>query len=126
MDIGYILAEEKIKTSIDKGELDDLPGKGKPLPEDDLAGVSEDLRTSYRMMKNAGVLPEEMKIKKEMVTLEELMNQTQDEKLQEEYKEKLTEKHLHYQSLMDKRRLSSSPAYPKYRGKIQKRFGIRY
>ncbi|SET73433.1 protein of unknown function [Salinibacillus kushneri] len=125
MDIGYILAEEKIKSALDKGELDNLPGKGKPLPKDDLAGMSEDLRTSYRMMKNAGVLPEEMKIKKEMVTLEELINQTQDEKEIEEYKEKLTEKHIHYQSLMDKRRLSSSPAYPKYRGKIQKRFGIR-
>lgn len=60
MDIFRIMAEEKIKEAIRGGEFDHLPGAGKPLPPDDMEGVPEELRMGYRLLKNAGILPEEL------------------------------------------------------------------
>jgi hypothetical protein len=55
------LAERKIAEAIANGELDELPGAGKPLTLDDDALVPEDLRMAYRILKNAGYAPEEVR-----------------------------------------------------------------
>jgi hypothetical protein len=54
------IAEKRIQEAIDRGELDDLPGRGRPVPDDDLALVPEHLRAGYRLLKNAGFLPPEL------------------------------------------------------------------
>ena len=43
-----------------RGDFEDLPGQGKPLNLDDDAMVPEELRTAYRMLKNAGFVPPEV------------------------------------------------------------------
>lgn len=55
------IAERKIAEAIANGELDDLPGAGKPLELDDDALIPEDLRMAYRILKNAGYAPEEIR-----------------------------------------------------------------
>ena len=60
------LAEEKIRTAIDRGDLDDLPGHGKPLELDDNTTVPEELRAAYRLLKNSGYLPPELELRKEI------------------------------------------------------------
>lgn len=50
------LAEVKIQEAIRKEELENLPGKGKPLNLEDLSRVPEDLRVGYILLKNAGVI----------------------------------------------------------------------
>ncbi|GAB6037822.1 DUF1992 domain-containing protein [Fundidesulfovibrio butyratiphilus] len=57
--IAYI-AEQRILEAMEKGEFDNLPGKGKPLDLDDDANVPEDLRMAYKLLKNAGYAPEEL------------------------------------------------------------------
>ncbi|MDR1110403.1 MAG: DUF1992 domain-containing protein [Deltaproteobacteria bacterium] len=54
IDILALVAERKIREAIDKGLLDGLPGAGKPLPDDDLAGLPDDLRLAWRIMRSAG------------------------------------------------------------------------
>jgi Domain of unknown function (DUF1992) len=54
------LVERRIAAAIARGEFDDLPGAGKPLPLDDDALVSEDLRIALRILKNAGFVPPEL------------------------------------------------------------------
>jgi hypothetical protein len=49
-----LLAEQKIAAAISRGELDDLPGAGKPRELDDDALVPEDMRLACRILKNAG------------------------------------------------------------------------
>ncbi len=125
LDIGFILAEEKIKAAIKKGDFDNLPGKGKPLQLEDLSQVPEELRTSYKIMKNAGMLPEEMQIKKEMVTLEDLIRQCENEDLRADYERKLSEKTIRFHTLMEKRKLSASTStFRNYRSKIYRRLGL--
>ena len=55
------LAEQRIAEAIAKGELDELPGEGRPLDLDDDALVPEELRLAYRILKNAGIAPPEVK-----------------------------------------------------------------
>jgi hypothetical protein len=58
--LGFI-AEQRIAEAIANGELDDLPGTGKALELDDDALVPEELRVAYRILKNAGVAPPEVR-----------------------------------------------------------------
>jgi hypothetical protein len=55
------LAERRIAEAIANGELDELPGKGRPLELDDDALVPEDQRVANRVLKNAGAAPPEVK-----------------------------------------------------------------
>jgi hypothetical protein len=72
------LAESKIQAAIANGELDDLPGRGRPLARDDLARVPVELRMGYRILRNAGCLPPELEARKEIARLGALLDATGD------------------------------------------------
>lgn len=75
------IAERKILQAMEEGTLPDLSHwKNKPLPEEDLSNVPPDLRMAYRLLKNAGYLPEEVVLQKEITRLEQLLETCQDEK----------------------------------------------
>ena len=67
------LAEQRIQESIARGELDHLPGAGRPLALDDDALVPEDLRLAYRILKNAGYVPREVQALADIGQLERLV-----------------------------------------------------
>lgn len=73
------LAEERIEQARQRGELDDLPTAGRPLALDDDAMVPPELRAAYRVLKNAGYLPEEMQTRREIHDAEELLRLARDE-----------------------------------------------
>jgi Domain of unknown function (DUF1992) len=64
------LAERRIAEAVSRGELDDLPGAGRPLELDDDALVPEELRLAYRILKNAGFVPPEVEALNEIAQLE--------------------------------------------------------
>ncbi|KOC87411.1 DUF1992 domain-containing protein [Winslowiella iniecta] len=67
------LVEQHIREAQAAGELDQLPGQGKPLILDDDSHVPPELRTSYRLLKNAGYLPPELEMKREAIELDSLL-----------------------------------------------------
>ncbi len=75
-----IVAEMKIAEAIQNGELDNLPGMGKPLPEEDLSHVPQELRMAYHILKNASCLPPEIEDRKEINHLADLLDNCADEK----------------------------------------------
>ena len=56
-----IIAERRIAEAIARGELEGLPGEGRPLELDDNPLVPEELRAAHRILKNAGIAPPEVK-----------------------------------------------------------------
>lgn len=66
-------AEKHILEAQRKGELDRLPGEGKPLELDDDSNVPAELRAGYRLLKNAGYLPPELQQRKEALELADLL-----------------------------------------------------
>lgn len=83
------IAEEKIKRAIDNGELQDLPGAGKPLNLDDDTHVPAELRAAYRLLKNAGYLPPEMALRKEIARVESLLKMAEEAELKNRLGKKL-------------------------------------
>ena len=67
------LAETHIDAAAERGELDDLPGAGKPLDLDDARGVPAELRAGYRLLKNAGFVPPELQTHREIREIEDLL-----------------------------------------------------
>jgi hypothetical protein len=80
MDIIEKIAEKKIKEALEKGELDNLPGAGKPLSFDDESFVPEEQRLAYRVLKNAGCIPPELELRKEITGLRQLINTIDDDR----------------------------------------------
>ncbi len=66
------LVEERIKKAQKKGYFDDLEGSHKPLKFDG-QNVPDDLRLAHKIMKNAGFLPPEIELKKEITNTEQLL-----------------------------------------------------
>lgn len=63
------IAERRILEAQARGDFDDLPGTGAPLQLDDDSLIAEDLRAGYRILKNAGYLPPELEIHREIEQL---------------------------------------------------------
>jgi hypothetical protein len=66
------IAEQRIAEAIANGELDDLPGVGRPLELDDDALIPEELRLAHRILKNAGYVPPELETLNEIAQLERI------------------------------------------------------
>jgi hypothetical protein len=73
------IAEQKIREAQEQGEFDNLPGAGKPLPQEDDSSVPEDLRLAYKILKNASCLPPELEMHKEILRLQDLLATVADE-----------------------------------------------
>jgi hypothetical protein len=72
------IAERHILEAIKKGELENLPGAGKPLKLEDDSNVPEDLRMAYKVLKNAGYVPPEISLRKEIGQTENLLAGMED------------------------------------------------
>jgi hypothetical protein len=71
IDIFQLLAERKIVEAIERGEFDNLPGKGKPLPfsQDFLEPPHQ--RLANKLLKNAGIAPIEISLRRELAQLKQ-------------------------------------------------------
>ena len=74
-----MIAERKIQEAMENGEMEDLPGEGKPLALEDLSGVPDDLQMAYKLLKNAGYTPAEVADQKELARTEDLLAGLTDE-----------------------------------------------
>lgn len=64
-----ILAERRICDAMLRGELDNLPGAGRPLEFEDDLFVSPEQRMVNRILKNAGFAPREVFVRREIAEL---------------------------------------------------------
>jgi len=118
----HSMAEEKIREAIERGDFDRLPGAGKPLPEkDEDAYVPDELRISFKLLKNAGMIPEEMQLRKEMLTLEQLLACCTDAAEKTRISRELTAKRLRYESLATGRGWHTSGAFIEYGSKLRRK-----
>ena len=83
------VAEQRIQEAQKEGVFDNLPGKGKPLALDDEAGIPDDLRMTFKILKNSNCLPIEMEIRKEIFNLRQLLNAAVDEGTRRELRREL-------------------------------------
>ena len=73
------IVEQRIADAIGRGELDNLPGHGRPLELDDDSFVPAELRLAYRILKNAGFLPEQIALRRQIFDLEQVLGESEGE-----------------------------------------------
>lgn len=116
------IVDEKIKQAYEEGEFNNLSGMGKPLNLDDDLGVPENLRMAYRILKNAGYTPEDSEIRKEIMTIEDLIKSSKKEEDRKLLMKDLSKKLLQYNALLSKRRIkTNSSVFKRYQDKIEDR-----
>lgn len=105
-----------------EGRMHDLSHwKNKPLPlDDDMANVPTDLRMAYRILRNAGYVPEELALQKEIVRIEDMLANCSDEKIKIKQMKKLEFLRFKLDTRMGKKLQveSDSPYYSKVVGKL--------
>ncbi len=120
-DILAIIAERKIREAMERGEFDHLDGMGKPLAMDeDLSGVPAEMRMAYKVLKNAGFIPPEVELRKEIVSMSEMMNTLEDEEERRRKRKELDFKLL--KLAMMRNRPVNLEAFPEYEVKIVSKF----
>jgi hypothetical protein len=78
----HIIAERKIEEFFQRDGGPDLSHwRNKPMPVEDLSNVPADLRMAYKVLKNAGYVPEEVAIHREIVRTEDLLAHCRDEQV---------------------------------------------
>lgn len=122
MDILTKIAEARIRDAMQRGELDNLSLRGQPLRLEDLSRVPEELRIGFKILKDAGLLPEELEVHKEIVTLETLIRCCEDDERAAGLRRRLGERQLRFRILRERR--LHGPAFRRYGSKIRRKLGL--
>lgn len=96
------IVEAKIQEAIRKGEFDNLPSKGKPINLDDWAKLPEDIRAGYMLLKDAGYVPEEVLLLKEIQALRERLASSDSEDEKTVIRKKIRETEFKYNLIMER------------------------
>lgn len=117
------IAEKKIREAIARGEFANLPGAGKPLRLEDDSMIPEDLRVAYKILKNAGCIPPELELRREIITLRDLLRSIEDEDGKRERIRELNYKLLKL-NIIAKRTVNLDD-FPEYKDRIHKKLAGR-
>ncbi len=116
-----IVAERKIQEAMERGEFDNNPLAGKPLPPDGLDNVTPELRMALKIMKNAGIVPEEIELLKQISSINDLLRICASDEEKVRLRFKLNEKQLRYSMIMEKR--TGKVFLPEYHETIMAKLG---
>lgn len=95
------LIEEIIREAMEKGEFDNLPGKGKPLDLEAYFATPADVRLGYSVLKSAGCLPMEVELQKEIESLKARLAACDDQLQQQALSKEIAGKTLKLNLMLD-------------------------
>ncbi len=98
------LAEQRIAAAQRAGELDNLPGAGKPLPPDRFATVSPGMRAAVTILSNSGYVPEEVDLLRELNEAREALKSAATEEERAERMRAFCDAELKYNIALDRHR----------------------
>ena len=99
-----LLAEQQIEKAIEEGLFDNLPGAGKPLPRRLPDGVDPMTEAGFRLMSEAGVLPREVQLKRELVAATAALQEARNADARRAAMEWIAKAELAYNLAMERRR----------------------
>jgi hypothetical protein len=78
------IVEAIIKEAMERGEFDNLPGRGKPIDLTEYFETPEEVRLANSVLKNAGMTSREVDLLKEIAELKQILGAVMDEKTKQE------------------------------------------
>lgn len=116
------IVEQKIQQAIENGEFADNPLAGKPLELKDDSAVPEELRLGFKILKDAGVLPEKLALREDIRNLSALLEACTDDAEVQKLRGSLAGARLKYDLLLERRGVAVPT---EYRAKILRKLGER-
>jgi hypothetical protein len=98
------LVEAAIKEAQERGEFDNLPGKGKPIDLTAYFETPEDIRVAYSVLKNAGMTSLEVDLLKEIAELKQVQAAMVDEKKKKEIGKEIEKKQIEFSLILERQR----------------------
>ena len=98
--------EAIIREAQERGDFDNLKGKGKPIDLSAYFETPEDLRMAYSMLKNAGMVSAEVNLLNEIAALKEKLATTYKEDDQSRIQKMIREKQLQFDIIMEQQKRS--------------------
>ncbi len=96
------LVEQKIREAQAAGEFDRLEGAGRPVNLDAYFATPEELRAGYAVLKNSGVIPEEVQLLREIDESRRALEACADAAGREKLSRRLGELTLKYRLLVER------------------------
>ena len=104
------LVEERIREAMEAGEFDNIEGKGRPVNLDAYFATPEELRAGYSVLKNAGIVPEEAQILKEIAETKESLKDARPSREHEALSRRLRDLQLRLDLLTERNRAGRRPS----------------
>src|SRR5512134_3401028 len=98
------IVEALIKEAQERGEFDNLPGKGKPIDLTSYFEAPEEVRLAQSVLKNAGMISPEVLLLKEIAELKQLLGAIVDEKKKEEIQKQVQQKQIEFSLMMERQK----------------------
>jgi len=98
------LVESMIKDAQERGEFDNLPGKGKPIDLTAYFDTPEDVRMAQSVLKNAGMTSREVDLLKEVAELKQVLAAAVDKKKKQEIQKEIEKRQIEFSLMMERQR----------------------
>jgi len=96
--------EAIIKEAMERGEFDDLPGKGKPIDLTAYFETPEDVRVANSVLKNAGMTSREVDLLNEIAELKQALASLVEEKSKREMQHKIQQKQIEFNLMIERQK----------------------
>lgn len=98
------LVEAMIKEAQERGDFDNLPGKGKPIDLTAYFDTPEDVRMAHSVLKNAGMASREVELLKEIAELKQVHAALVDGKRKQEVFKEIEKKQIEFSLAMERQK----------------------
>jgi len=96
------VVEALIREAQERGEFDNLPGKGKPIDLSTYFEMPEEIRLAQSVLKNAGMISPEVQLLKEIAELRQVSAAVVDEEKKAKLQKQIQQKQIEFSLMMER------------------------
>jgi hypothetical protein len=99
MDAIAWIAEQKIREAMEQGLFDHSPYRGRPVCLEEDESIPPDLRMAFKVLRDAGCLPPEVELRREIASLSDLLDTIVEPEERARLRRELADRHLRLELL---------------------------
>jgi hypothetical protein len=98
------IVEAIIQEAMERGEFDNLSGKGKPIDLTEYFETPEEVRLAHSVLKNAGMTSREVELLREIAELKQVQGALLDERKKQEITQQIRQKQVEFSLLLERQK----------------------
>ncbi len=98
------IVEAILKEAMERGEFDNLPGKGKPIDLTEYFETPEEVRLAYSVLKNAGMTSREVDLLREIAELKQMLEGVLEEGKKQDITRQIRQRQIEFNMIMERQK----------------------